>query len=90
MPSKDYLADAKRRIALHSDAEAYALIDIAESLRVIKEYITAPPIQFTTDEPGQVQKMDVCLFPDPDEPGWKLIGQMAASGSPVYVRPVGI
>ncbi|ALF00909.1 hypothetical protein SEA_JSQUARED_41 [Mycobacterium phage Jsquared] len=44
--ARDYLAEAKRRVAHHSDAEAYALIDIAESLRVIKDYVTAPPIRY--------------------------------------------
>ncbi|QAY12935.1 hypothetical protein KIP54_gp59 [Mycobacterium phage JewelBug] len=42
----DYLSEAKRRMGVLSDAEAYALIDIAESLRVIKEYVTAPPIRY--------------------------------------------
>lgn len=50
--AQDYLKEAKRRIALRSDAEAYALIDIAESLRVIKEYVTAPPIRYTVSYEG--------------------------------------
>ncbi|AGY37048.1 hypothetical protein FREDWARD_41 [Mycobacterium phage Fredward] len=52
MMAKDYLDEAKRRIGYLSDAEAYALIDIAESLRVIKDYITAPPIIFNIDSEG--------------------------------------
>ncbi|QXN73013.1 hypothetical protein SEA_PHILLIS_42 [Mycobacterium phage Phillis] len=40
--ARDYLEEAKSRIGYLSDASDYALIDIAESLRVIKAYITAP------------------------------------------------
>ncbi|AEK08688.1 hypothetical protein FGG22_gp073 [Mycobacterium phage Hammer] len=43
---RDYLAEAKNRVGMLSDAEAYALIDIAESLRTIKDYVTAPPIRY--------------------------------------------
>lgn len=50
--AEDYLEEAKRRIAYLSDAEAYALIDIAESLRTIKEYITAPPIRYVINTVG--------------------------------------
>ncbi|ATN92169.1 hypothetical protein SEA_TIPSYTHETREX_39 [Mycobacterium phage TipsytheTRex] len=48
--AQDYLEEAKRRVGYLSDAEAYALIDIAESLRVIKDYVTAPPIRYIINE----------------------------------------
>ncbi|AFM54932.1 hypothetical protein FGG51_gp066 [Mycobacterium phage Astro] len=50
--AKDYLDEAKRRVGYLSDAEAYALIDIAESLRVIKDYVTATPIRFIINDEG--------------------------------------
>ncbi|AYD86970.1 hypothetical protein SEA_NEARLYHEADLESS_41 [Mycobacterium phage NearlyHeadless] len=50
--ARDYLEEAKRRIGYLSDAEAYALIDIAESLRVIKDYVTASPIRFIINDEG--------------------------------------
>lgn len=42
----DYLEEAKQRIAVRSDAGDFALIDIAESLRTIKDHVTAPPIRY--------------------------------------------
>jgi hypothetical protein len=41
----DYLAKAKRT-KVPEFAQLYVLVDIAESLRVLKDYITAPPIRF--------------------------------------------
>ncbi|QGJ94805.1 hypothetical protein SEA_BLINN1_44 [Mycobacterium phage Blinn1] len=42
----DYLTRAKETHAGPDVAAALALIDIAESLRTIKDYVTAPPIRY--------------------------------------------
>lgn len=50
----DHLYEATQHVAVtpqcredhYQRAQAHALVDIAQSLRVLKDYITAPPIRF--------------------------------------------